>query len=285
MRVLILAHAGDLTALRVRAMLGARYPEVFVQLAWLHDLTGAARLSHTVEQEGTTTVIRLRDGSDIDGETAATDVLFNRLRYVDVPGFWHASRGDREYAAAEMHALLLSWLTGVRCPVINAASPAGLGGAARHPLEWYLLASAEGLRTPDVTITSSPRRFDARGLHRVDTSQDLGVHLGAASDPLLVNRPGWFREALTDRYADVLVLGSETLGDLPPATRDRAAALVHRAGLVLARCQFQQHAGGEWVFVGVDQWPDLADDQGAALVAELLVREARSHQTPTAGIA
>ena len=52
---------------------------------------------------------------------------------------------EREYQAAEFHALLLYLLSALSCPVINRPTALSLNGPVFNPLGWYHLSSRVGI--------------------------------------------------------------------------------------------------------------------------------------------
>jgi len=65
----------------------------------------------------------------------------------------HAVAEDRDYAAAELMAFYLGWLSILR-GVINAPTPQGLCGSWRHASEWCVLAARAGFAVPHFRQTS-----------------------------------------------------------------------------------------------------------------------------------
>jgi hypothetical protein len=264
---LILAQPGDLTARRVAHALRARYGSRAVVELSMHSLTTARAFTHCIGADGTDTHLVLRDGARV--ACGDIDVVFNRLRSVEVPQFLRASNGDREYAASEVFALLVSWLTSLRCPVINPASATTLSGVSRHHFEWCRLASDAGLPAPVVHVTSSPRRFPPAGLTRIDNETGLA------------NAPGWFAPRLTGRSATALVIGDAIIGDLPSRLLPGVRRLMQRARLSLARCDFVElvEATGECVFAGVDEFPQLETGKEIARLTAALESAAASRSS------
>jgi hypothetical protein len=78
--------------------------------------------------------------------TEAIDGVVTRLPIVRVQDLPHIADEDREYVATEMNAFLISWLTRLRCPVINQASATSLMGPNRSHERWLLLAANAGLK-------------------------------------------------------------------------------------------------------------------------------------------
>ena len=117
-----------------------RHKRQDVKLVSAEEIVYAPRWVHRLADSPVESEITLHDGTLIRGPE--TGVVFNRLQRVDMPQFAPA---DREYALMEMHALILSWLLSLPCPVINAPAPQGLAGADRSPLAWQYLAAKAGL--------------------------------------------------------------------------------------------------------------------------------------------
>jgi hypothetical protein len=171
MRCLVLAHPDDETALRVTAALRRRLGKDEARLvpaealayapAWRHMLTyQAADMPHAARVES---LVRLAGGELLPDQAA---VVFNRLRFAPVPQFEHAAPADRDYAALEMYALLLSWLAGLEAAgvrVINPASPRGLGAQARSRFEWLSLAQQAGLPSADYPQRHVPAQTSQAG--------------------------------------------------------------------------------------------------------------------------
>jgi hypothetical protein len=60
---------------------------------------------------------------------------------------------EREYQAAEFHALLIFLLSGLPCPVVNRPAAGSLSGPCVNPIGWYHLAQR-------MEIPVSPVRLD-----------------------------------------------------------------------------------------------------------------------------
>jgi hypothetical protein len=120
----------------------------------------AARWAHRLSGTAVDTTLELPGGRVLD--SAAIGAVFNRARYVVSPPF--PDHVDREYAVMELFALLLAWLSGLRCPVINPPSPRGLGGRERSLVEWLRLAGLAGLPVRHVVLATNGRRAQRRGM-------------------------------------------------------------------------------------------------------------------------
>jgi hypothetical protein len=90
---------------------------------------------------------------------------------------------ERDYQAAEFHALLTFFLSSLACPVINRATATSLTGPFHNPLGWRLLARSIGLATMPVTTRSdtftNPFSAPANG---AITAECLGSRVIASSD-------------------------------------------------------------------------------------------------------
>jgi len=62
---------------------------------------------------------------------------------------------DRAYAAAEMSAFLLCWLSGLSCPVLNRPTPGCLNGPGWGREQWTVAASKAGMRIQPVRRRAS----------------------------------------------------------------------------------------------------------------------------------
>jgi hypothetical protein len=62
---------------------------------------------------------------------------------------------ERDYQAAELHALLTALLAALPCRVVNRATPASLTGPFNNPLGWHRLARRLGIPTAPLTIDSA----------------------------------------------------------------------------------------------------------------------------------
>lgn len=64
---------------------------------------------------------------------------------------------DRDYAAMEMAAFLLSWLSSLDCPVVNRPTPGCLAGPPWRAPQWMAAAAMAGLKLPDLRRMHEPR--------------------------------------------------------------------------------------------------------------------------------
>jgi len=176
--VLVVADAADLGA-RAAAQVAARArPEVDVRWVpgyawdrtrWTHRVTSTGRAS-------TRLTFPAGFGDRVDDDDLAL-VWFRAA--TSVPSALRgASAADRDYAAAEMQALAVSWLAALGDRVVNAVTGDGPTGPSWSGARWRAEASAAGLPvTGGVAATSarlvpgwSGSAWDARRPH--DTTPD-----------------------------------------------------------------------------------------------------------------
>ena len=279
MRFLLLANDGDATAPRVATALRTRHPANSVALVTMRDLAQADELTQTVNGLHSHTTIRLRNGVTID--SGDIGVVLNRLRYVTVPQFTRSDRADRDYATMEMYALLISWLTSLRGPVVNRGGSSGLSAVPRSAFEWFRLAAEAGLRTPRLSVSSSLRRFAVSDMVPLGNGLAAGGGSAHALSSIVGQRRGWFLEPVGLRRCSLYVAGPHVSGALSPETKLAVRRLAASAGVSLARMDFCEALDSphSWVFVGTDEWPDLVDresiDAAATLLENLAARGAQ----------
>ena len=205
------------------------------------DLAAAERWEHRVGAAGADCELLLAGGVGL--RSRDTEGVLNRLSYLPAAWLRHFSSPDRDYAVQEMYAFYLSWMHALPGPKLNAPTPQGLCGNARHPSAWTALAARAGL--------------PARPFRQ-----------SSADDPAL-------RVANRARgHATVYVVGGRVVG--PPACwsgRIRRRACVWRKPPGHdARYSFAADAGGAWHMSSAAVMPDLiggGEPLADALVAAL----------------
>jgi hypothetical protein len=234
--VVVLAPAHDRGAVAVARTAAARRGAGAVHLVTPSALAGARGWTHAVDARGAVTGdVVLRSGTVLAPD--AIGCVLNRCFAVTAPAFAHAQPRERDYAAAEMHALVVSWLAGLGRPVVNGADTM-LGSTSRR--QWLMRAIAAGIPVMrDVVATSAslvPRELRDRVTVR-----------GPWPDTRLVARqPVEAGDAVDPPFVDVLVAGDRVHGEVPPSLgvgarsrprgRVRAvAAELRRAGGAAAR--------------------------------------------------
>src|SRR5262245_13199831 len=115
--VVILAHAADNGAASVADSIARETGGEAVTLVRPETLS-LARWSHRVHSGGgASTRIELPYGQLL--ESGNVGAVLNRVRYLPVPRFHRSSAKNREYAAAEMQAVIASWLAGLGGRVVH----------------------------------------------------------------------------------------------------------------------------------------------------------------------
>lgn len=153
----------------------------------------------------------------------------------------HMAEADREYAAAEMHAFLFSWLSNLSCPVLNRPAGTSLCGPDWQPLRWMRAARCAGIDTAAVHC-------------RVPTSRKR------EADPL---EPG-------ATPVEVNVVGNQCLGapDEPHAEAAKRLAALARTLLLTVRFLPKRSVP---CFHSASTLPDLTDGDIARAVHECIV--------------
>lgn len=164
--------------------------------------------------------------------------VVNRCGPVSLP----AGAPDADYKSAEWNALLVAWLHGLCCPVINRPRPHNLQAATMGPARWRQAAAAAGL--------------PVWPLH----GQDAWPQVLGDAPGLLVVGPRVFEAA------------APTLPRWPTRAHRAAAAAAARAGCELLAWTGRPDAQGRWCISGATPWPDLrpfGPAAGAALAQAL----------------
>lgn len=278
--ILILAHPGDRLAQRVGNWLHHRVGPENVKLVAVQQIALAPRWRHCQTSQGVASHIRLADGTVLDDQFG---VVFNRLQQIELPHFAGAAPADRDYALAEMQALLLSWLHSLPCPVVNPASPQGLGGARRTHAQWMQLAHAAGLSIQAYHFSTNPRRFGPFSpgnspllSFRSSASANLGglSQLEPITQPQIGSDPTFFLEALSTEHARLLVVGDRIIGAEDGLNVDGCQRLARLAGCSLLEIEVAQRSGGEagdWVVCGVNSFPIVEAQNIIEAIGDLLV--------------
>jgi hypothetical protein len=142
---------------------------------------------------------------------------------------------DRSYVAAEMTAFLLSWLSGLSCPVINHPTAACLAGPYWRQERWTRAAH-------DLGIPVHPLRRSIR----LAASQ---IKIPAV------------------RRVSLVVVGEHVYGTGSPELACQARRLAQGADCDLMAVEFEWY-GQTARFIGAHPWPELATPElaGAALL-------------------
>ena len=209
-------------------------------------LSFARRRSHRVSDAGISTSIEVSAGLCID-DWRLSGVLNRSLGAPD-RAWQRAAPAERDYASAELHAFMVSWLAGLRCPVRNRPTPQCLAGPAPHPFVATAAAARAGLLCPPLTTTTAEAPLG--------DIQLVAARLAAGAGSRPVSVP--------------CVDGSPVVAGVPDDVATgiaRFLALVGAAEAVVG-IDFLV-AGGKWWFAGMTPLPSLRDG-GQAMVERLL---------------
>jgi hypothetical protein len=300
---LVLAHIGDDTAVEVALRLHRRVGPARVRIITPEELVLAPSWAHVIDEAGVRTRIHLANGEVIgDPQPVA---VFNRLRFAAAIQFDGAATADREYATMELHALLLSWLASLPCPVVNRPSPRGLGGDDRTTLEWLRIASRAGLPVRAMRATTDGRVLAVAAWPSRPYAMRGSPDPGQAGDEVIGDavvlprgrRPAVFAQALEPARARLLVVGGRVFAD-PILQADlevleagalRLAAACDTALLALTLARSGERRGVHqpdpapgppattWLVCGVDPFPEVRDRASLDLIASLLLSLAADH--------
>jgi len=152
--------------------------------------------------------------------------------------------GDRDYVAREMMAFLVSWISSLRCPVINQPTPVNLTGPAWRQEQWTYAAAQLGIR-----VHAAKR------------------HVGSESDQM--------EPAVFSTRTDVTVVGDRCFGEVDERLFEQSRKLAKTAGVALLKISFSGSDANSF-FLDADLMPKLSDYVADAVLEHLLTREARA---------
>jgi hypothetical protein len=244
--IVVLAHAPDSGAASVVAWLARELGPEIVRVVRPEALS-RARWSHHIDAHGrASTRLTLPDAEPL--VSAEASAVLNRIRYLPMPGFRRASAKDRDYAGAELQAVVASWLASFGDRAIHAVR--------RHPWVtpmlplqlWASAAAACGLPVAARTIANSTRVQGADSGVACGDEADLAKGVSAGTVLVAGSDVGG---ALVDRYGTPCLAAARLLGF--PLMEFRFAVEGHNTRLV-------------WV----DPLPPLVEPWAAALTGKLL---------------
>jgi len=255
--ILIIAHASDSGAAQIASNLASALGSAAVQVV-RPEMLSLARWSHQVDRRGrASTTIALRPGAK-SLKDAAISAVFNRISYLPAARFSRASSKDRDYAGAEMHALVTSWLAGFGERAIHSLR--------KHPWvtpwlplqRWASVAANCGLPVGKRTLGTLSRGYDLAAL-----APDSNIRAQAAVPG---NGP---REV-----GSVLVCGGEATGRLAPRFGLQALKAAEALGHRLLEFRFAIESG-RMALSEVNPIPSLTGDWEARSVTNFLISVAR----------
>jgi hypothetical protein len=264
-RFVLLEHAGDPVARALARELAARHGEASVIRLAAELLGREPRWEHYLDSHTVRTVLTLNNAQRLD--SAEITAVVNRL-HCSTPD--HLASEHRDYAAAEVNALLLSWLRSLTCLVLNRPMPRGLAGAELSFPEWLHLAGRSGLSVGDYVFTTDARRTAAAGGGAFACSTDGGLapdysqrlpRFGSG------RRPAVAAAVPADHPQRLLVIGRRVLGAAPQAVVEASLALAGRVGFGLLELWF---ATPDWTLAGVQPFPSELSAAEIDMLASVL---------------
>jgi hypothetical protein len=235
--IYVLCDLADLAALWAADRLRARGRRVEVVTAQV--LECALGWRHALAPDGEAEVeIRLADGRILGSRHPAP--VLNRLSHSPRARTDTVGGTDRDYAAQEMNALILSCLEALPGPVVNRPTPQGLCGRWRHPSAWTLLGAQAGLEA------EAFRQSD-----RTDPDQ------------------AWFAPPAPGAVTAFALAGQVIAPPtVPEATRRGCLRLAGLSGEILLGVELAPGPDGRWRMTGASPAPDLMRG-GEPLIAAL----------------
>lgn len=173
--------------------------------------------------------------------------VVTRLPAVRIDELSQIVAADRTYVAQEMTAFLLSWLTKLRCPLVNPPTAMCLAGKGWRQEQWLSLAAKLGI--PVVT------------LHRQvlwhDESDDAAATIG------LTNRAPYAASM------QVIVVGEHCFGATDGTVIDYSLRLSAASNSPLLELSFRV---SDAALLSVNPWPDISGCTVADALLEHLKR-------------
>ncbi|MCF2149994.1 hypothetical protein IQ276_026895 [Desmonostoc muscorum LEGE 12446] len=177
----------------------------------------------------------------VGGVTIALDQItgvLTRLPSIFEQELLHIIPEDRGYVAAEMNAFLISWLSSLKCPVLNRPTPTYLLGPAWRPEQWVYAAAQLGIPVRPVRRQSS---------------------LLASVRPQVMEKPA----------VKVTVVGDRCLGEVEKPLASHARRLADAAQVDLLTVNFSSRESSAEL-LGADLWVDISAPDVADAILEYL---------------
>lgn len=176
----------------------------------------------------------------IDGRPVPVEELagvLTRLWCVGIQDLSHIVPADREYVSIEMSAFLTSWLSSLKCPVLNRPTATCLAGPSWLPEEWTHRAARLGIPVRPI------ERRSALGMEQPTPAAEERVR--------------------------VTVVGARCLGAADETLRLHARRLAEHAGTGMLDVFFDGDDACAR-FVGASLWPDIGSPDIADAILEHL---------------
>jgi hypothetical protein len=144
---------------------------------------------------------------------------------------------ERDYQAAEIHALLTFFLSSLACPVINRATATSLTGPFHDPLGWRQLARSLGIAVSRIAVRSD-----------------------AFSNPFTV--------AADDRSIEVGCLGNRVIAPSDTVADAQTLILARHGGVEYLRAVYIRGASGDVRYLTAHTTPDVKSAPTRAAIAD-----------------
>jgi hypothetical protein len=287
-KVLILAHCGDETAIRVYLKIKSEYGDEEVKLVSSEELVFAQHWSHRIESGEISTDIQLADNTILKSDSIG--VIFNRLTFPTMHHFNWSSERTRNYANMEMYALWMSWLKSLSCPVVNKSSIFGIGIQRRSMAEWLFLSGKAGLPTDEFFFTSSSRYFQKNGSiphvcllpHNIENRQDIKKN----EPPALGIQPLVYLNTTEGIIQTALIVGEVVINPFNGRFQKEFQQLRSLIGCDLFQVFFSMKKNDpekcgkstqNWYVSGISTFPNCSDTKSISLIANHLVQKSRGY--------
>ena len=152
---------------------------------------------------------------------------------------------DRPYAAQEMNAFLVAWLSALRCPVLNRPGPVCLSGPNWRPEQWVHAAAHAG-----VPVIAARRRVP-----------DDGEASAALRDAPPVT---------------VTIVGKKSFGPKDRFLHDYTRRVARCANVEFLAVSFEG-SGQNARFLSANLWPNISTPEMAVAVYDHLAARTRGH--------
>jgi hypothetical protein len=228
---LILAHAGDMAARRLADRWGGGAS--LLTPARLHTRSWTLRLAADGAPRATVALPG-------NGTRPRIDSVVCRLGAIGAGELGHVRHEDRGYAAAELTAFLLAWLTSCPCPVLNPPGAGSLNGPGWQAEQWLQAAAQAGLAVRDA--------------HRYVTPDGPPAGPGPTG-----SAPG----------VEVTVVADRCLGPVSTANLRRLQELSRASRTPLLRAAFDR-AGPGAAITEISAWPDIGAPEVATALEGVL---------------
>jgi hypothetical protein len=201
---------------------------------------------------------------------------------------------DGRYICAEWNALLMAWLSGMQCPVINRLRPELWYKSHLNVPDLASLVPGISLKLPRSLVTTDiddaydfcrslrgPVRYSPLtrpSRYRIATAADR-AQLSALSGSL----PLYLTEWVEGRHVEAFVARSEVLfvdqngrieDDAPRSIARHCTEITNTLGLTFSKLSLAAGTDRDWYCVGVDRTPQLYDcaEETRIVIAQALVR-------------